>query len=53
MATFQLAFILLDLAGLIDKTHSDREIVDLLFFTTGDGWIEAYLGLAACAIAHR
>lgn len=28
---FQLAFILLNLAGLADKRHPDREIVDLLF----------------------
>jgi hypothetical protein len=50
---FQLAFILLNLAGLIDKTHPDREIVDLLFFPTGGGKTEAYLGLAAFSIAHR
>lgn len=50
---FQLAFILLNLAGLVDKTHSDREIADLLFFPTGGGKTEAYLGLAAFTIAHR
>ncbi|MGH7114144.1 MAG: DISARM system helicase DrmA, partial [Stellaceae bacterium] len=50
---FQLAFILLNLAGLVDKTHPDRETVDLLFFPTGGGKTEAYLGLAAFAIAHR
>lgn len=50
---FQLAFILLNLRGLIDKTHMDRESVDLLFFPTGGGKTEAYLGLAAFAIAHR
>jgi hypothetical protein len=50
---FQLAFILLNLAGLVDKTHPDREIVDLLFFPTGGGKTEAYLGLAAFTIAHR
>ena len=50
---FQLAFILLNLVGLADKRHPDREVVDLLFFPTGGGKTEAYLGLAAWTIAHR
>ena len=50
---FQLAFILLNLAGLVDKTHPDREKADLLFFPTGGGKTEAYLGLAAFVIAFR
>ncbi|MBB2780288.1 UNVERIFIED_ORG: hypothetical protein GGE55_001670 [Rhizobium esperanzae] len=50
---FQLAFILLNLPGLNDKLHEDREVVDLLFFPTGGGKTEAYLGLAAWTIAHR
>lgn len=50
---FQLAFILLNFDGLTDKKHPDREVVDLLFFPTGGGKTEAYLGLAAYAIAHR
>jgi|SRR5579872_80 len=50
---FQLAFVLLNLAGLIDRTHVDRETADLLFFPTGGGKTEAYLGLAALVIAHR
>jgi hypothetical protein len=50
---FQLAFILLNLAGLQDPLHPDRELVDLLFFPTGGGKTEAYLGLAAWTIAHR
>ena len=50
---FQLAFILMNLPGLIDETHEDREIVDLLFFPTGGGKTEAYLGLAAFAMVLR
>ena len=50
---FQLAFMLLNLRGLQDPLHDDREIVDLLFFPTGGGKTEAYLGLAAWTIAHR
>ncbi|HUO23053.1 MAG TPA: DISARM system helicase DrmA [Caulobacteraceae bacterium] len=50
---FQLAFILLNLAGLTDKRHRDREIADLLFFPTGGGKTEAYLGLAAYCISLR
>jgi len=50
---FQLAFILLNLRGLAQPTHADREVADLLFFPTGGGKTEAYLGLAAWTIAHR
>lgn len=50
---FQLAFILLNLSCLAIQTHRDREIADLLFFPTGGGKTEAYLGLAAFVIVHR
>ncbi len=40
---FQLAFILLNLSGLHDTLHVDRETVDLLFFPIGGGKTEAYL----------
>ncbi len=50
---FQLAFLLLNLAGLVDRRHADRETADLLFFPTGGGKTEAYLGLAAFTIALR
>ena len=44
---FQLAFVLMTLRSIIDPTCDDRERVDLLFFPTGGGKTEAYLGLAA------
>ncbi len=50
---FQLAFVLLNLPGLSNNLSEDREIVDLLFFPTGGGKTEAYLGLAAYQIALR
>ena len=51
--TFQLAFLLLNLPGIADPAAPDRQIVDLLFFPTGGGKTEAYLGLAAFAMVLR
>ncbi len=42
---FQLAFVLLNLPGLADPNDPNRNTVDLLFFPTGGGKTEAYLGL--------
>ena len=55
---FQLAFILLNLPSTTDLTHPDRchptdAISDLLWFPTGGGKTEAYLGLAAYTIGLR
>ncbi|MEV7185613.1 helicase-related protein [Kitasatospora sp. NPDC093102] len=44
---FQIAFILLCLAGVDDPEHPDRGVADLLWFPTGGGKTEAYLGLIA------
>ena len=50
---FQLAFLLLNLPGLADPLDPHRDTVDLLFFPTGGGKTEAYLGLAAFAMVLR
>jgi hypothetical protein len=50
---FQLAFLLLNLKGMVQPDDVEREIVDLLFFPTGGGKTEAYLGLAAFAMVLR
>jgi len=50
---FQLAFLLMNLKGIADPTYADRNVVDLLFFPTGGGKTEAYLGLAAFTLALR
>uniref|UniRef100_UPI0034DF2BF6 helicase-related protein n=1 Tax=Streptomyces sp. PU-14G TaxID=2800808 RepID=UPI0034DF2BF6 len=44
---FQIAFVLLCLAGIDDSEHPDRSVSDLLWFPTGGGKTEAYLGLIA------
>lgn len=50
---FQLGFILQCLPGLTDPEHPDRDICDLLWFPTGGGKTEAYLGLTAYSLALR
>jgi len=50
---FQLAFILMNLKGISAPTDHDREVVDLIFFPTGGGKTEAYLGLAAFTLVLR
>lgn len=50
---FQMGFILQCIASVADAEHPDREIADLLWFPTGGGKTEAYLGLTAFTLAHR
>lgn len=50
---FQLAFVLMNLPPLVDRTHPNRTTCDLLWFPTGGGKTEAYLGLTAFVLAHR
>lgn len=50
---FQLAFQLLVISSLAERAHPDREVMDLLWFPTGGGKTEAYLGLAAFIIMLR
>ena len=66
--TFQLAFLLLNLPALANPTHPERRLpplpspspspdhwrlADLLWFPTGGGKTEAYLGVAAFTMAIR
>ena len=55
---FQLAFILLNLPGITKLDHPDRSenhdaVADLLWFPTGGGKTEAYLGLTAYTMGLR
>jgi hypothetical protein len=50
---FQIAFMLISIPSLAEKSHRDRKVLDLLWFPTGGGKTEAYLGLTAFSLAHR
>jgi len=50
---FQIAFLLMSLRGLWDGEHPDRDVADLIWFPTGGGKTEAYLGAAAFHILSR
>jgi hypothetical protein len=51
---FQLAFVLLNINGVADERSDDREIAELVFFPTGGGKTEAYLGVIGfCLLLRR
>ncbi|MFD1437816.1 helicase [Acinetobacter sp. ANC 4282] len=50
---FQIGFLLMCIQGAIDNAHPDHEKVDLIWFPTGGGKTEAYLGLAAFTLLFK
>ena len=50
---FQMAFLVMSLRGIASKNHPDNSVADLIWFPTGGGKTEAYLGVASFTMILR